>query len=142
MKDRDFKWPNPMPSAEFPSHFMTFLEVPNVDNNSLKTGDEGMPYSLSIGSCPYCQSFIFFSPTEKDRHLKIFHHNMKGDGNNVWKKDLRCLLILKNDDGVGKRCGLLFQNDNQLRMHKSQTGHKIERKRKKRTTAQAKSGKQ
>ena len=62
---------NPMPSAEFPNHFMTFLEVPNVDNNSLKTGDEGMPYSLSIGSCPYCQSFIFFSPTEKDRHSII-----------------------------------------------------------------------
>ena len=67
---------------------------------------------------------------------------MKADGNKVWKKDLRCLFILKNDDGVRKRCGLLFQNDNQLRMHKSQTGHKIERKRTKSTTEQAKSGKQ
>ena len=77
MKDRDFKWPNLMPSAKFPNHLITFLEVPNVDNNSLKTGDEGMPYSSSIGSCPYCQSFIFFSPTEKDRYSIVIWRVME-----------------------------------------------------------------
>ena len=38
LKDRDFKWPNPIPSLDHPGHYMTFKEVELMDNDELKTG--------------------------------------------------------------------------------------------------------
>ena len=128
MKNRDFKWHNPVPSPDHPNHYMTFLEASNTETESIKTGDVGLPYSLVIGSCPYCPSFAFFSPTEKERHLKVFHHNQKGDGHKIWNKDLRCLFVSKKDGGVKERCNLVFKNENQLREHKRQAMHMQSRK--------------
>ena len=44
------------------------------------------------------QVLPFFSPTEKERHLKVFYHNQKGDGNKVWSKDF-CYLFVSKKDG-------------------------------------------
>jgi len=41
-------------------------------------GDDGLPVKLSIGPCSYCDSYIFMTPTEKRRHMAIFHHDKKG----------------------------------------------------------------
>lgn len=38
LRDQDFKWPNPMPSPQHPGHYMTYMELENIDKNSLKTG--------------------------------------------------------------------------------------------------------
>ena len=67
---------------------------------------------------------------------------MKGGGNKVWKKDFRCLFILKNDDGgVRKRCGLLFQNENLTRT-KVKRDTRLKGKEKRVQLPKAKSGKQ
>lgn len=38
LKERDFKWPNPIPSIKYPGHYMTFLEVEQITNEELVTG--------------------------------------------------------------------------------------------------------
>ena len=42
------------------------------------TGDIGLPCSINIGSCPYCDNFLFFSEAEKQKHLSVIHHPLKG----------------------------------------------------------------
>ena len=39
LKNRDFKWANPVPSTKYPGHFMTFLEIEELDTVYLKTGN-------------------------------------------------------------------------------------------------------
>ena len=38
LKDREFKWPNPVDSVEYPRHYQTFLEVDKLDKDYIKTG--------------------------------------------------------------------------------------------------------
>jgi len=38
LKERDFKWSNPIASLMNPGHYMTFSEVELLDNDELKTG--------------------------------------------------------------------------------------------------------
>ena len=42
-------------------------------------GEEGLPFSLVIGDCPCCENFAFLSKTEKDRQMKVLHHDKKGN---------------------------------------------------------------
>jgi len=65
LAEREFKWPNPIPSLNHPDHFMTFLEMEQLDADALQTGDDGLPCSINTGSCPYCDNFLFFSEAEK-----------------------------------------------------------------------------
>ena len=37
IKERDFKWANPLPSLHYSGHFMTFVEIGELDNDALKT---------------------------------------------------------------------------------------------------------
>ena len=31
LRERDFKWPNPIPSTDHPNHYMTFIEISRLD---------------------------------------------------------------------------------------------------------------
>ena len=55
------------------SSFVIFVEWFN------SIGDDGLPFKLSIGSCTYCENFIFMSETEKTRHMALLHHDKKGN---------------------------------------------------------------
>ena len=38
LKERDFKWANPVPSLNYPNHYITFVEVSQLDKDFLLTG--------------------------------------------------------------------------------------------------------
>ena len=37
--ERNFKWPNPIESTDFPGHFKTYLEMEQIDSSHFKTGE-------------------------------------------------------------------------------------------------------
>ena len=76
LKERDFKWPNPVPSEAHPGHFKTFMEV-ECDAAPYTTGDDGLPFSLMVGECQKC-SYMFMSVAERDKHLKVMHRDAEG----------------------------------------------------------------
>ena len=38
LAERDFKWPNPVPSTDYPEHYMTFMEIEQIATEMLKSG--------------------------------------------------------------------------------------------------------
>ena len=38
LKENEFKWPNPLPSNEHTGHYMTYIEVGNMDPSMYLTG--------------------------------------------------------------------------------------------------------
>lgn len=38
LKEREFKWPNPIESQINPGHYLTFIEMEDIDTEFLKTG--------------------------------------------------------------------------------------------------------
>ena len=38
LREREFKWPNPVPSLNYPGHFKTFLEVDQLDSEYIEIG--------------------------------------------------------------------------------------------------------
>ena len=77
MKEREFKWPNPLPSVEHPGHYMTYLEIENLGTVFWNVADNGLPNSLALQRCPYCPNFLLMSDAEKKKHLSVFHHTKK-----------------------------------------------------------------
>ena len=65
LKEREFKWANSKSSVEHPEHYLTFIEMCDIGNEYLLTGDDGMPSTLIIGKCP-----VFMSMAEIDGHMK------------------------------------------------------------------------
>ena len=65
-----------MGSRRFPS-FSFAQRINIVIHVSPFSGEEGLPFSLVVGDCPYCENFAFLSKTEKDRHMKVLHHDKK-----------------------------------------------------------------
>ena len=65
------------------------------------------------------------------RKRSITKYIVVGDGLDVWKKQHRCNYVVKYDDGK-KRCGILFPNVRQLKLHKTQAGHQILKRKRKR----------
>ena len=90
-------------------------------------------FSLAVGYCPYCPLLLFMSNAEKEKHLKIMHHHLKGDNNKVWKTEHRCLFVVK-----GKRCNLLFNNKTQLKEHRLKEKHTAVKRKKVEKNAPAK----
>ena len=58
MKEREFKWPNPLPSVEHPGHYMTYLEIENLGTVFWNVTGNGLPNSLALQRCPYCPNFL------------------------------------------------------------------------------------
>ena len=44
LKDRSFIWLNPLPSQEYPKHYMTFTEMSKIENEALPKSDTFIPY--------------------------------------------------------------------------------------------------
>ena len=77
LRERDFKWFNPVPSTSHQGHYKTFLEMLEMETTALQTGDANLPCSISLDRCPFCPSYLFMSEAEKKRHLDILHHDKK-----------------------------------------------------------------
>jgi len=121
IKERDFVWPNPIPSPTYENHYMTFLEMCEIGNEFLITGNAGLPCSIDIGCCPFCDAYVFLSETEKKRHLSVFHQDKKGT-HSIWKREHRCLYVLAVNAGK-TRCNLIFKSANQLKEHRLKEKH-------------------
>ena len=60
---------------------------------------------------------MFMSAAERDKHLKLMHHDASG------KIDIehKCLYIIKENKSA-RRCNLVFKSGYELLAHKKQTG--------------------
>ena len=38
LAERDFKWPNPVPSINHPEHYITFMEIEQIATEMIKSG--------------------------------------------------------------------------------------------------------
>ena len=133
LKMSDFKWPNPKPSSMHDNHYMTFMEMSNLECDEYLTGNQGLPFNLETGTCPFA---------EKKKRLSVFHTNYKGDGKKIWEMEHRCLFIIKDKQG-SNRCNLLFKSANQLLEHKQKAKHILQRKKRSgETTSSGKKKKQ
>ena len=119
LRARDFKWPNPVPSNEFPGHFKTFRET-EADQLPYINGGSGLPNSLKVGDCATC-NYLFMSVAERDKHLKTVHRDQSGN-KRKFVAEQRCFFIIK-ENKCARRCNLLFQSSYELVAHKKQVGH-------------------
>ena len=121
-------WYDPMPSADHPGHFMTYLEMD-------KAGKFDYQQDLfEIGKCSICINWWFSSKTEVKRHRRLFHPRVPmnkivglNDGQEILPESNQ---VKKRHVCNHKECGLSFPTYDKLLVHKNRTGHKQNRKRK------------
>ena len=116
-------WFDPVPSETHPGHFKTYLE--SKDDKISHQHD-----LFGVGKCSVCNNWWFSSITEMKRHCRLLHPKIKFG-----------MLIETSDDkkqGESQKshvcrhggCNKVFPTYHKLLLHKNETGHKRDRKKK------------
>ena len=71
LQKRDFKLFRPEESAEYPGHYVTFLEMCRIPASDVKDDDENQSSvaAKALGRCERCPSYSFTSKTEQARGI-------------------------------------------------------------------------
>ena len=107
-------------------HYHSFIKVCQLPTESQVYGDKDLPSRAESkpGSCSVYPSYVFHSPSQKQRHYSIFHHDYKPDKTvKRARRNHQCNCV-END----KECCLLFPSLKKLQAHRKLKNHHPKRK--------------
>ncbi len=88
---------SPLPSPCHTNHYQTFIEMCELDLDSLLIGHDGMPSvtasDSNLWSCPYCHCYYFCEKQKRCATWVSFTENTRDDQGFISRRQLRSLLL-------------------------------------------------